>query len=265
VVNISEGRRAEVLNSLRAAAGPAVLDVHADPFHHRSVFTLAGSEAARALARAAVAGLDLRSHAGVHPRLGVVDVVPFVPLPGSTFAEALRARNDFAAWAAQALGVPCFLYGPERALPEVRRRAWSDLLPDTGPAAPHPTAGAMCVGARTELVAYNVYLRSATLADAKRIAAQIRGPHLRALGLQVGDEVQVSMNLVDPAIIGPAQAYDAVARQAPIDRSELVGLVADHVLRRIPRWRWSELDVNEERTIEWRLDRAQHARASRGR
>lgn len=259
-MNISEGHRAEVLGRLRAAAEPAVLDVHTDPFHNRSVFTLVGTEAVRSLARAAVAELDLGQHTGVHPRLGVVDVVPFVPLAGSSFAEAIEARDGFARWAADELGVPCFLYGPDRSLPEVRRSAWKDLLPDLGPGEPHPTAGAMCVGARTELVAYNVYLRSATLTDAKRIAARIRGPHLRALGLQVGDEVQVSMNLVDPAMVGPAQAYDAVARYGAIDHTELVGLLAEHILGRIPRWRWDELDVDENRTIEWRLGRATSAR-----
>lgn len=260
VVNISEGRRIEVLDRLRTASGPALLDVHADPFHHRSVFTLIGTDAIRSVARTAVEMLDLRAHAGVHPRLGVVDVVPFVPLAGSSFAQAVESRNEFAAWAADELGMPCFLYGPERTLPDVRRTAWKELAPDLGPSAPHPTAGAMCVGARYELVAYNVYLRASTLTEARRIAAQIREPRLRALGLQLGDEVQVSMNLVDPAIVGPAQAYDAVARYCAIDHSELVGLLTDHVLQRIPRWRWEELDVGEERTIEWRLARAQGAR-----
>jgi glutamate formiminotransferase len=186
----------------------------------------------------------------------VVDVVPFVPLAGSTMADALGARDDFAAWAAAELGVPCFLYGPERSLPEIRRQAWNGLQPDVGPDRPHPTAGAICVGARTELVAFNVYLRAHDLGRAKRVAALIRGPHLRALGLPVGDAVQVSMNLISPAIIGPAQAYDAVARHAAIERSELVGLVPAHVLHTIPAWRWPELDLAEDRTIEQRVARA---------
>ena len=183
VVNVSEGRRAGVLEVLGSAARPALLDVHSDPFHHRSVFTLAGAEAVRGLAEAAVSLLDLRQHEGVHPRLGVVDVVPFVPLVGSTLADALEERNRFARWAADHLGVPCFLYGPERDLPEIRRQAWVNLRPDTGPDEPHPTAGAMCVGARPVLVAYNVYVDDVDLAGARRIAARIRGPHLRALGL----------------------------------------------------------------------------------
>ena len=253
VVNVSEGRRPEVLSALVAASGRDLLDVHSDPFHHRSVFTLVGVEAVRALSTAAVGRLDLGQHEGVHPRLGAVDVVPFVPLAGSTMAEALAERDRFAHWAAEALGVPSFLYGPERTLPEIRRRAWVDLPPDVGPDEPHPTAGAMCVGARPVLVAYNVYVRSVDLAGARHIASQIRGPYLRALGLQVGDRVQVSMNLIEPAIVGPAQAYDAVARHAAVEEAELVGLVTEAVLYAIPRRRWAELDLGPERTVEFRL------------
>jgi glutamate formiminotransferase len=200
----------------------------------------------------------------VHPRLGVVDVVPFVPLAGSTMQDALAARDEFAVWAAEALGVPCFFYGPERSLPEVRQGAWNNLSPDAGPPSPHPTAGAICVGARPVLVAYNVELQSSGLAEAKRIAALIRGTHLRALGLQVGDTAQVSMNLIDPALIGPAQAYDAVARLAEISHAELVGLIPEAVLSTIPRWRWAELDLAAERTIEWRLQQPLERRMTVG-
>jgi glutamate formiminotransferase len=207
------------------------------------------------VAAAAVDALELRTHVGVHPRLGVVDVVPFVPLNGGPLDEAIGARDDFARWAAGELGVPCFIYGPERSLPEVRQRAWTDLIPDHGPSTPHPTAGAMCVGARRELVAYNVVLRDPDLPLARRIASAVRSPHLRALGLAVGDDVQVSMNLVEPGIVGPAQAYDLVARHAPIERTELVGLVPAHVLTATSRRRWTELDLGVERTIEWRSDR----------
>lgn len=253
VVNVSEGRDLGILRDLAATTGTTLLDVHRDPHHHRSVFSLAGTESIRRLTEAAVARLDLRQHLGVHPRLGVVDVVPFVPLAGATIADAVAARDDFGAWAASVLGVPCFFYGPERSLPEVRRRAFRDLTPSVGPPAPHPTAGAICVGARTELVAFNVYLRSASLDEAKQVASRIRGPHLRTLGLAVGDKVQVSMNLVSPRLIGPAQAYDLVARHAAVDRAELVGLVPAGVLTAIPRWRWQELDLAEDRTVEWRL------------
>ncbi|HEX9258706.1 MAG TPA: hypothetical protein VF855_04155, partial [Acidimicrobiales bacterium] len=148
VVNVSEGARVDVVAGLAAVCEPDLLDLHSDPHHNRSVLTLVGTQAPRRLAREAVAMLDLRRHAGVHPRLGVVDVVPFVPLAGSTLADARAARDEFIAWAASELQVPCFLYGPELPLPEVRRRAWKTLAPSAGPPQPHPSAGAMCVGAR---------------------------------------------------------------------------------------------------------------------
>ncbi len=242
-----------------------MLDLHADADHNRSVFTLAGpdvEEAARALARAAVAALDLRAHTGVHPRFGVVDVVPFVPLDGVTraagMAAAVAARDRFAAWAGDELALPCFLYGPERSLPELRRNAFGSLAPDTGPSAPHPTAGACAVGARPLLVAYNIWLDSHDLAVAERLAAAVRSPAVRALGFPFQGSVQVSMNLVDPLVVGPATAYDAVRARAAeehitIRRAELVGLVPDAVLAAIPESRWPELDLGADRTIEARL------------
>ena len=254
VINISEGRDLAVVAAVAESAGTTLADVHTDADHHRSVLTLLGDRAIRAVGRAAVERLDLRQHSGVHPRVGVVDVVPFVPLAGAPLGAALAARDEFAEWAADTLGVPCFLYGPERSLPEVRRRAWTDLIPDRGPSSPHPTAGAMCVGARRELVAYNLVLHRADQELAKRIAASIRSPQLRALGLRVGDEVQVSLNLVEPGRLGPAQAYDLVARHAMVDRAELVGLIPAHVLTATPRRRWAELDLAPERTIEWRCE-----------
>jgi glutamate formiminotransferase len=157
VVNISEGCRRDVLDRLARCAGDHLLDVHTDPDHHRSVFTLAGpdvEEAARSLATAAVDAIDLRTHEGAHPRLGAVDVVPFVPLGPTPFPDAVAARDRFAAWAGASLHLPCFLYGPERSLPDLRRHAFRTLRPDAGPAEPHPSAGACAVGARPVLVAY---------------------------------------------------------------------------------------------------------------
>ena len=252
VVNISEGRDGEVIAAVAAAAGSDLLDVHTDPHHHRSVLTLLGEEAPRAVARAAVDLIDLRSHQGVHPRIGAVDVVPFVPLDGSTFEDALAARDRFCGWAAAELALPCFSYGPDRTLPEIRRRAFVDLLPTTGPARPHPTAGAAAVGARPLLVAYNVWLTEPDLARARAVAAEIRSPQVRTLGLAVGDRVQVSMNLVDPLAVGPAAATDAVAALASVAGCELVGLVPEAVLRAVPSGRWSELDLAVDRTIEAR-------------
>jgi glutamate formiminotransferase len=257
VVNVSEGRDLRVVDRIAAAAGPSLLDVHSDPWHHRSVLTLAGAlveEAARAVAAEAVATIDLRRHEGVHPRLGAVDVVPFVPLRGSSLEDAVDARNRFASWAGEELGLPCFYYGPERSLPDVRRRAFRSLAPDTGPAEPHPTAGACAVGARPVLVAYNLWLTSdADVALARRVAATIRGPSVRALGLDLGGRAQVSCNLIEPHVVGPAQVYDAVARLAPIERAELVGLVPNSVLEAVAPERRQALDLSEDRTIEARL------------
>lgn len=259
MVNVSEGRDRTVLDALGAAAGSFLLDTHTDEHHNRAVLTLAGDEgledAVRHVTALALTLVDLRRHAGAHPRLGVVDVVPFVPLGGAPMADALGARDRFGAWAGSELGVPCFFYGPERTLPDVRKQAFAPLVPDTGPPAPHPTAGAMCVGARPVLVAYNVWLAPRVgLDQARRVAAQLRASAVRALGLDVGGRAQVSMNLLDPIEVGPAAAYDAVAALASVERGELVGLLPLDVLAAVPESRWGELDLGPARTIESRLN-----------
>ena len=266
VVNISEGRRPEILAELGRAAGPCLLDVHSDPSHHRSVFTLAGDPtvleaSVRSLATAAVATLDLTGHEGAHPRFGILDVVPWValsgwPLGAAPLGPALVARDRFARWAAERLKLPCFLYGPERSLPELRRLAWNPLVPDTGPHVPHPTAGSAAVGARPPLVAYNLWLEEPDLPLARRIAAALRGPALRTLGIQVGTAVQVSCNLIEPTAVGPDAVFDAVAARAPVARAELVGLLPFSVLDAIPAHRWAALDLDATRTIESRLEAA---------
>ncbi|MHB8680835.1 MAG: hypothetical protein ACYDA2_01915 [Acidimicrobiales bacterium] len=269
VVNVSEGRDLALVAELAATAGTCLLDVHSDADHNRSVLTLGGAgvaEGVRDLARAVVSRIDLRAHRGVHPRLGALDVVPFVALdeqgspdtPGASFAEALSARDAFAAWAADELGLPCFCYGPERTLPEVRRLAFTELAPDTGPSEPHPSAGACAVGARGALVAYNVWLATPALPSARAVAAAVRSPELRALGLAVGGATQVSCNLVAPLVLGPAAAYDAIAGAAramhvPLGRAELVGLAPRAVVEAVPEARRRKLDVDLERTIEARL------------
>lgn len=263
VVNISEGADPATVAAIAAEAGSALLDVHRDAHHNRSVLTLVGEDAPRAVTVAAVARLDLRRHEGVHPRIGVVDVVPFVPLGEATLADAVAARDRYCNWAADELGLPCFTYGPERSLPDVRRGAFTTLAPATGPTRPHPSAGAVAVGARPVLVAYNVWLAEPDLARARAVAAAVRGPQLRALGLAVGDRVQVSMNLISPHDLGPAAATDLVAALAPVAGCELVGLVPRTVLDAVPPERWTELDLDEERTIEARLARL--ARRDRGR
>ena len=248
VVNVSEGRDRAVIDAIAGAAGSALLDVHADAHHNRAVLTLAGADveqAARAVTVEAIRRIDLRLHVGVHPRLGAVDVVPFVPLAGAPMDDAVAARDRFAGWAGDELGVPCFLYGPERTLPDVRRQAFSGLAPDTGGPVAHPSAGAICVGARPVLVAYNVWLADGVdVITAKRVAREIRSPALRALGLDVGGRAQVSMNLVDPSRFGPAEAFDAVVARAPVDRAELVGMVPAGVLDAVPLGRWAELDLH---------------------
>jgi glutamate formiminotransferase len=294
VVNISEGRNRTTIEVVRDAGGRAVLDVHTDPEHHRSVLTLGGSleaveEAARTVVAMAVARIDLRTHVGVHPRLGAADVIPFVPLPGpietsgadesgprqaidSPRPDVLEARNRFAIWAGAELQLPCFLYGPERTLPDVRRGAYTTLEPDTGPHRPHPTAGSSAVGARPVLVAYNVWIisdrlpgteegQSHALSVARGLAAELRGPRVRSMGFPVGAGAQVSFNLIDPRSVSMADVYDAVAAgAAPLDcsvlRAELVGLVPADTLVQIPRHRWPELDLGEDRTIEGRIEDA---------
>jgi glutamate formiminotransferase len=278
VVNVSEGRDERVLAELAASTGPTLLDLHRDPDHNRSVLTLAGPAdavvpATRALATTAVARLDLRHHQGAHPRLGVLDVVPFVPYePGrpapDDLAHAVALRDDFARWLGAELGVPSFLYGPlpggrTRALPDIRRSGLGKegafaqrSAPDFGPAQPDPRTGATAVGARRVLVAYNVWVSSAEVA--RQVAARVRGPHVRALGLAVGPRAQVSCNLIDPGRHGPATLYDEVAALVAeaggsVEGAELVGLVPEAVLAVIPRERWAELGLAEESTVEARL------------
>jgi glutamate formiminotransferase len=266
VVNISEGRDPATVSHLADVCGGHLLDVHSDGDHHRSVLTLAGAaedlqDSVRSLACQTVASVHLRGHHGSHPRFGALDVVPWVSLAGwpvsnGPIQRAISARDDFARWAGDQLGLPCFLYGPDRSLPEVRRGAWRTLRPDTGPASPHPTAGAAAVGARPILIAYNLWLAEPDLALAREIAAAIRSPRVRALGLAAGDHVQVSCNLIEPWAVGPAAAFDAVAARAGVARAEVVGLVPRTVLDDIAPHRWKELDLDPATTIEARLEGA---------
>jgi glutamate formiminotransferase len=262
VVNVSEGRDDALIRAIGEAAGGTLLDVHSDPHHHRSVFTLAGTaplveRGALELARRAVELLDISEHDGVHPRLGVVDVVPFVPYD-EPFEAAVEARDRFAVAFGED-GVPCFSYGPERSLPVIRRDAFIVLSPDTGPPEPHPTAGATCVGARPVLIAYNLVVH-ASLEQAREIARTLRRPQqVRSLAFPLGNDVQLSFNLIDPYTIGPEQVYDLVSRLVRIERAELVGLVPERVLADIPARRLAELGLSPEATVETRLA------ASRGR
>jgi glutamate formiminotransferase len=270
VANISEGRNSHLLESLVDVCGEDLLDLHVDPDHHRSVFTLVGDTAIRHLARRAIETLDLGGHTdGVHPRLGVVDVVPFVPLSGSNVVDALSARQAFAEWAADELSVPCYLYGPgggslasDRTLPDIRRHAWRSLQPDLGPASPHRTAGAICVGVRSILIAYNIWMSDSSGGEAVRhIARNMRSETVRALALRVGTAFQVSMNLIEPERTGPHDVFRKVMEMssgttAQFERCELVGLIPRSILERTSPDMWGVLDLTPERTIEHRIDQA---------
>jgi glutamate formiminotransferase len=244
VPNVSEGRDRAVLDAVGAAftggGGARLLDVHADADHHRAVFTLAGepgrlADAVVRGAAAAVERIDLRAHAGVHPRVGAVDVAPIVFLDaagrGAAIAEALVLADRLG----EELELPVYLYGElagGRTRAQLRRPGALDgLAPDFGPPAPHPTAGAVLVAARPPLVAFNVELaRPAGLDDARRIAAAIREggpeglPGVRALGvaLERAGTVQVTTNIEDHRATTPAQVVAAVRRHAAVARAELV-------------------------------------------
>ncbi|CAB4799785.1 unannotated protein [freshwater metagenome] len=252
VINISEGQDAAVLASLSAACGDALLDRHTDVDHHRSVFTLAGSdpskaiEAARALTDAASSRIDIRTHFGVHPRLGVIDVVPFVALHSTPANEAAQAALDYARWVVETHSVPVFLYGdadPEnRSLPDARRTAFKTRSPDLGPSEPHLTLGAIAVGARPPMVAINVDIDKDDLALAREIAGKVRErdgglPGVRSLGFDLPHlgQVQVSMNIVGLEQTSIEEACVEVERLivasgASVARIELVGLVPDAAL-----------------------------------
>jgi glutamate formiminotransferase len=222
------------------------LDVHRDVDHHRSVFTLAGPgprdaiSAVQALARVTAEHIDLRMHRGVHPRLGALDVVPFVAFDEPRQA-AVDAAVAFADWVAAALDLPVFLYDradPEgRSLPDARRDAFVRRAPDRGPREPHPRLGAAAVGARAPLIAVNCWLDTRDVALAREIAASVRErggglPGVRALGFRLpdADTTQVAMNLVDLDRTGLEVACTAVRLRAEaagshVTRVEVVGLV----------------------------------------
>ena len=275
VPNVSEGRETRILAELAAACGPSLLDLHRDRDHNRSVFTLAGPgpddalTAVRDLARAVAERLDQTEHRGVHPRLGALDVVPFVALGDLPAGAAITAARDFAAWWANAAEVPVFLYDaadPEaRTLPETRRAAFSVRPPDFGPDRPHPRLGATAVGARAPLVAVNCCLDCADVAVARRIANAVRErdgglPGVRALGLELASvsRAQVSMNLVDLGRTGIEAACAAVRERAreeghAVEAVELVGLVPAAAMQDCSTefLRWSGIDPGA--TIEGRL------------
>ncbi|HKT81443.1 MAG TPA: glutamate formimidoyltransferase [Vicinamibacterales bacterium] len=260
IPNISEGRRVEVLEdfarSIRAVPDVRLLDVSCDGSHNRSVFTLCGPETALEeavldLFACVIPVVDLRAHQGVHPRLGAIDVVPFVPLVGASMDACVGLARRVGAAVGSRFEIPVFLYEEAasdraRARLEVIRKGGvaamsarigrSGWVPDFGPSTPHPTAGVTAVGARRILVAFNVNLDSADLGAARRIAATIREangglPAVKALGLSLDRRgiVQVSMNLTDYQQTPLPRAFAAVCREADalgvrVLESEIVGL-----------------------------------------
>jgi len=257
---VSEGRSRETVAALGRAItqvpGVRLASVHIDPDHHRSVFTFLGAPeavqaAALTLARAVFAQVDMRAHQGIHPRLGALDVLPFVPLRGLGMAEATTVARAVAARLAEDHQLPVYLYGAAANAPERRsllavragqyeglptRLADPSWRPDYGPARFDPRLGAVLVGARDVLVAYNVWLEGDDLAAARAIARAVREsagglPALQALGARLARRgvVEVAMNLLDYRVTSLPQAFDAVRAEAArrgigVRRGELVGL-----------------------------------------
>ncbi len=269
VINISEGRSTETLTRLAQAAGASLRDVHTDPSHHRSVFTLINDAThlvrdVHSLVLTTIEALDLRTHAGVHPRLGVADVIPFVPLDGATIEDAAVLRDQLASWIAESFQLPVFLYGPladgtERTLPYVRKHAFVDLSPDLGPPVADARSGAITVGARPLLIAWNLWLTDTSLVRAKALATVLRRPGLRTLGLEVAGAVQVSCNIIDVANVSLADVYDEctalLQNDERIARVELVGLAPQLALDLVDPGRWGQLDLRPDATIEARRAR----------
>jgi glutamate formiminotransferase len=286
VANFSEGRDASVIESLRAAidstASVRLLDIHIDRWHHRSVFTFVGrpmdvENAAFAAADVAVAAIDLNRHTGEHPRMGAADVIPFVPLGDTTVEDCAAVARRLGARIGDELHVPVYLYGlattneNRRRLPAIRRGGFERLRsgltdkPDFGPSRVHPTAGATAVGVRHLMVAYNVLLDTNEVAQAERIAAEIREsgggmPGVQARGFLIDGRAQVSMNLHDLDSVTPADVFDvirqkAVAGGAAVLSSEIVGLIPERALHQEDRERLLLKEPAEDHLLEEKLGR----------
>jgi glutamate formiminotransferase / 5-formyltetrahydrofolate cyclo-ligase len=261
IPNVSEGRRPAVVeaiaSAIRGVAGIRLLDVSSDASHNRSVFTMAGdapslAAAILAMFEKAIPAIDLRTHTGEHPRLGAIDVVPFVPIEGVSMADCVALANDVGAAVARRFDVPVYLYedastNPARKnLEDIRRGEFEGLatkmtsaewVPDFGPATPHPSAGASVIGARMPLIAYNINLNTNRVDVAKKIAAAIRQSSggyrfVKAAGFELKDRgiVQVSMNLTNFEKTPIFRVFDTVKREAErygvsVLESEIVGLV----------------------------------------
>lgn len=253
IPNVSEGRREATIKALRASIserGAEVLDTHSDASHHRSVFTVCGRTdrlvaAMEALAITAALAIDLSAHQGLHPRVGALDVCPFVPLEGDSLDEAAEAARETGHRIGDA-GIPVYLYGAassdERSLPDLRKggleglisRAADGYLPDMGPREIDPRVGAVCVGARRPLIAFNVWIKGSA-EKAREIAAAIRAsggglPGVRSIGLEMSEgRAQISMNITEPDRTTMVDALSAIerseaAQEVEILATEIVGL-----------------------------------------
>jgi glutamate formiminotransferase len=266
VPNVSEGRQlgvvAGIVDAVRRVPGARLLDFSSDASHNRSVITMAGDAApleaaVLALFQAAIAAIDLRAHTGEHPRLGAVDVVPFVPIEGVTMEQCVALAKDTARAVAERFGVPVYLYEEASSNPlrknleDIRRGEFEGLAgkmasegwtPDYGPSSPHPTAGATVIGARMPLIAYNINLATDRIEVAKKIAAAVRFSsggfrYVKAMGVTLADRgiVQVSMNLTNYEKTPIDRVFEAVKREAErygvaVVESEIVGLVPSAAL-----------------------------------
>ncbi|MEO7039153.1 MAG: glutamate formimidoyltransferase, partial [Candidatus Elarobacter sp.] len=266
VPNFSEGRNPEIVQTIRdaiaAVDGVVVLDVSSDESHNRTVITFVApveraAEAAFAGIAVARDNIDLTRHSGAHPRMGATDVVPFIPLEGTTMEQCVALARTLGERVGKELGIPVFLY--ERAatspvrenLADIRRGEFEKIreeigtspvrTPDFGPAKSHPTAGTIAIGARPFLVAYNVYLGDASnIGVAKEVAKAVRGSsgglkNVKAMGLEVDGQAQVSMNLVDIEKTPMFRAYDMVKMEAAAHGvsptwTEIVGLVPERAI-----------------------------------
>jgi glutamate formiminotransferase len=290
VPNFSEGRKTEtverLVQAISAVPTTCVLDTHIDPDHNRSVITFVASpaqvvEAAfRAVALASEL-IDMRQHRGVHPRLGATDVLPFVPIAGVTMDDCVALAHEAGRRLASELAIPVFFYEraalrPDRINLEDVRRGALELLreqiaietaraPDVGPLQVHETAGAIAVGARPFLIAFNVNLKTRDVQLARAIARVVRARHgglpfVKALGFELAsrDLVQVSMNLVNYEATGMTQAYNAVRDEAhrlgvEVASTEIVGLVPEKALDREAEYFQKLENLTADKILENRL------------
>jgi glutamate formiminotransferase / 5-formyltetrahydrofolate cyclo-ligase len=286
VPNFSEGKDdtkiSRIIEAVRAVPGVRILGLHADPDHNRSVLTFAGEEdpvlsGGLALAQACADELDLASQSGEHPRMGVLDVLPFVPLEGAKMDDAVRLAHR-AGETLGSLGFPVFLYGsaatnPHRqALPNVRRGGYEGVAsrigdplwkPDYGPTTLDPHRGAVAVGARPFLVAFNAYLDTDEVEVARAVARRVREsggglPAVRALGFHVGGKAQVSMNLTDLEQTPIPVALEAVRAAAAdlgtsVESTELVGLAPLEAVLQTARYYLGLRELDAHHVLESRL------------